>query len=210
MTSLQHPAAGTSTNLRLYGRRVLLRPLMPTDFDAYREVRTRNADWLLQWEPSRLSLAADPIHDRGAFNSRCSLRDRERQAGAAYGLGLFVDNTFCGEVNLNNVQRGALQSGTVGYWVDQAFAGHAYVAEAVVVLARFAFEQLSLHRLEICIIPRNHRSRRVMEKLEIRDEGIAQRFLEINGVWEDHIRYGITVEEWRARHDELSRAWLTT
>ena len=65
-------------------------------------------------------------------------------------------------------------------------------------MAAFAFEQLDLHRLEICIVPRNPNSRRVMEKLAIREEGIAQRFLEINGAWEDHVRYGITVEEWAA------------
>ena len=112
-------------------------------------------------------------------------------------------------MNLNNVQRGALQAATVGYWVDQAQAGHAYVAEAVVVLARFAFEELMLHRLEICIIPRNHRSRRVMEKLQIRDEGIAVRFLEINGVWEDHIRFGFTAEEWADRRAELFGTWLS-
>ena len=46
----------------------------------------------------------------------------------------FVDDHLVGEVNLNNVQRGAMQSGTLGYWIDQAQAGHAYVAEAVVVL----------------------------------------------------------------------------
>ena len=34
------------------------------------------------------------------------------------------------------------------------------------------------------------------------------RFLEINGVWEDHVRYGITVEEWAERRDELTHAWL--
>jgi ribosomal-protein-alanine N-acetyltransferase len=73
---------------------------------------------------------------------------------------------------------------------------------------RFAFEQLRLHRLEICIIPRNTNSRRVVEKLRLRDEGIAQRFLEINGVWEDHVRYGVTVEEWHARREELTAAWL--
>ena len=37
----------------------------------------------------------------------------------------------------------------------------------------------------------------------IREEGVAQRFLEINGTWEDHVRYGITAEEWQARRDEL-------
>jgi ribosomal-protein-alanine N-acetyltransferase len=113
-----------------------------------------------------------------------------------------------GEVNLNNVIRGAMQSGTIGYWIDQTHAGHAYVAEAVVVVVQFAFEQLGLHRVEICIVPRNERSRRVMEKLDIREEGVAQRYLEINGVWEDHIRYGLTVEEWNARRDEFMGAWV--
>ena len=119
-----------------------------------------------------------------------------RAAGVAYGFGVFVDHRLAGEVNLNNVLRGAMQSGTVGYWIDQARAGQGLIAEGVVVLAGFAFEQLDLHRLEICIVPRNPNSRRVMEKLGVREEGIAQRFLEINGVWEDHVRYGFTAEEW--------------
>jgi ribosomal-protein-alanine N-acetyltransferase len=47
-----------------------------------------------------------------------------------------------------------------------------------------------------------------MEKLGIRDEGIALRYLEIDGAWEDHVRYAITTEEWTERRDELERAWL--
>ena len=37
---------------------------------------------------------------------------------------------------------------------------------------------------------------------------IAERFLEINGVWEDHVRYGLTVEEWAQRRAELESSWL--
>jgi ribosomal-protein-alanine N-acetyltransferase len=37
---------------------------------------------------------------------------------------------------------------------------------------------------------------------------VAERYLEINGVWEDHIRYAMTVEEWQARRDELLTAWI--
>ena len=76
------------------------------------------------------------------------------------------------------------------------------------VTLRFAFEAISLHRVEISIIPRNTASRRVVEKLGIRQEGIAERFLEIDGVWEDHVRYGITSEEWAVREPELAREWL--
>ncbi len=76
------------------------------------------------------------------------------------------------------------------------------------MLARHAFEELYLHRLQISIIPRNSASRRVVEKLGLRDEGIAVRYLEINGVWEDHVRYALTVEEWDQRRDELEKEWL--
>ena len=194
---------------RLSGRRILLRPLSPADFAAWREVRIRNEDWLVPWEPQRQRSMPDPTRDRGAFEARCSARDRERAADHAYPFGVFVDQQFAGEVNLNNVTRGALQSATVGYWIDRARAGHGYIAEAVVVLSRFAFEQLQLHRLEVCIVPRNTNSRRVMEKLRFRNEGIAERFLEINGTWEDHVRYAITTEEWAVRQGELVTTWIT-
>jgi ribosomal-protein-alanine N-acetyltransferase len=202
-----HPAR-TSSGLRLYGRRAMLRPLVAPDFPAWSEVRRRNHEWLTVWEPKRSAHAPDPTVDRDAFSARCGQRERDRQTGAGYAFGLFVDNAFAGEINLNNVVRGALQTGTVGYWIDRAKAGRSYVAEGVVVVLRYAFEDLGLHRVEICIVPRNHNSRRVMEKLAIRDEGTALRFLEINGVWEDHVRYGITVEEWESRRDDFVSTWL--
>ena len=207
MTAM-HPARPSSVGLRLYGRRVVLRPLVPQDFNSWSEVRRRNGNWLTVWEPIKLPHHPDPETNREVFAARCGARDRERLAGTQYAFGIFVDGAFAGEININNVVRGAFQSATIGYWIDRARAGHSFMSEAVVVLAQFAFEELKLHRLEICIIPRNKNSQRVMEKLEIRQEGIAQRFLEINGVWEDHLRYGITVEEWQIRRDELLRHWI--
>jgi ribosomal-protein-alanine N-acetyltransferase len=204
--SLRHPSR-TSTPVRLQGRRVVLRPLAANDFRTWSEVRQRNAEWLTMWEPSRPESLPDPSTNRSAFNARCQQRDRDRASGTAHQFGLFIDRHVAGEVNLNNVIRGAMQSGTIGYWIDQRHAGHAYVAEAVVVVMQFAFEQLQLHRLEICIVPRNIRSIRIMEKLAIREEGVAERYLEINGVWEDHVRFGMTIEEWTHRRDALLAQW---
>lgn len=203
-----HPARPTSVGLRLYGKRVVLRPLVPQDFNSWSEVRRRNGDWLTVWEPMKLPHHPDPETNRDVFAARCGARERERLAGSQYAFGIFVDGAFAGEINLNNVVRGAFQSATIGYWIDRARAGRSLMSEAVVVLARFAFTELRLHRLEVCIIPRNANSRRVMEKLAIRQEGLAERFLEINGVWEDHLRFAITVEEWQDRHEELTRDWL--
>lgn len=192
----------------LKGRRITLRPLAVADFGQWQEVRTRCHDWLVKWEPRRPPGAPDVVESRAAFAARCRARDRERQLGAGYGFGIFHGARFCGEININGVQRGPFQNAYVGYWVDEDCAGQGLVPEAVVIVARHAFEELGLHRLQIAIIPRNTPSRRVAEKLELRDEGTAVRYLEINGVWEDHLRYAITAEEWRERRRGLLRDWL--
>lgn len=192
----------------LIGRQVVLRPLAVTDYPAWHEVRTRNAGWLLMWEPMRSLGAPDPVQSRDAFAVRCGARQRERQLGTGYGYGIFVDGHLAGEINLNIVQRGPFQSAYVGYWIDEARAGQGLTPEALVLVCRAAFEDLHLHRLQVSIIPRNGASRRVVEKVGLREEGLAQRYLEINGVWEDHIRYAITVEEWEARRDQLMVDWI--
>ncbi len=209
---VRHPASmlRRQPQPRLRGRRVVLRPLVAADFAAWREVRLRNESWLLPWEPQRHPSLPDPTRDRHAFEARCAARERERGTDNAYPFGVFVGEEFAGEVNINNVTRGALQSATIGYWIDQRHAGNGYIAEGVVVAMKYAFEQVQLHRLEICIVPRNDKSRRVMDKLNIREEGVALRYLEIAGTWEDHIRYGITVEEWIERQATFAAAWLST
>jgi ribosomal-protein-alanine N-acetyltransferase len=192
----------------LFGRRVLLRPLVMSDFPSWQEVRRRNADWLTKWEAQRVAGQPDVVEDRDAYSVRCSARQRERQLGTGHGFGIFVNGDFAGEINLTAVQRGPFQSAYVGYWIDEKHAGNGYMPESVIVLAQFAFEELHLHRIQISIIPRNAASRRVVEKLGIRDEGIALRYLEINGVWEDHVRYGLTSEEWDERRDSWLRDWV--
>jgi ribosomal-protein-alanine N-acetyltransferase len=172
-------------------------------------VRKRSHDWLVVWEPRPIPGQPDAADDRRVFAARCGARDRERQLGSGYGFGIFVGAEFAGEINVSSIQRGPFQNAYVGYWIDQHFAGNSYVPEAAVLVFRFAFEDLALHRLQVAIIPRNARSHRVAEKLRLRNEGTAQRYLEINGVWEDHVRYAITSEEWWTKREGYIREWLT-
>jgi len=195
------------TPLELVGRRITLRTLTEDDYRSWYEVRNRCRDWLVKWEP-RPKGSPPPAEDRVSFAARCSIRDRERQLGTGYGFGIFVQGRFAGEVTLSSVQRGPFQSGFVGYWIDRDLAGQGYVPEAVVMTLHFAFEAITLHRVEISIIPRNRSSLRVVEKLGLRMEGVAERYLEIDGVWEDHARFAMTSEEWQVRRRELLWVWL--
>ena len=46
-------------------------------------------------------------------------------------------------------------------------------------------------------MPINRASIRVLEKAGFREEGLALRYLQINGVWEDHKLFALTAEGWR-------------
>ncbi|MYL08285.1 MAG: GNAT family N-acetyltransferase, partial [Acidimicrobiia bacterium] len=188
--------------------RVELRPLMEADFAEWQAVRRANREWLTPWEPKPPSTQPDVVEDRLAFAARCSARDRERQTLAGSGFGGFAAGRRGGPSTPAGGQRGPFQSGHVGYWIDHRHAGREYAPEALVVVLDCAFENLGLHRVQINIIPRNQASRRVVEKLGIRNEGIALRYLEINGRWEDHVRYAITSEEWQVRGPELVAGWM--
>ena len=195
-------------SLELAGRRVRLATLVESDFPAWLDVRSRCRDWLVPWEP-RSKGAPQPAEDHASFTARCAMRERERQLGSGFGFGIFYEGRFAGEVTLSSILRGPFQNGSIGYWIDKDVAGEGLVPESVVVMLQFAFETLRLHRIEVAIIPRNTASRRVVEKLNLRNEGVALGFLEINGEWEDHVRYAMTSEEWSARAQELRDTWLS-
>jgi ribosomal-protein-alanine N-acetyltransferase len=193
--------------ITLHGRRVLLRTLNEQDYEGWHEVRARCQDWLLKWEP-RSAHSTHLAEDQRSFMSRCAIRERERQIGTAFGFGIFLKGRFIGEITLSSIQRGPLQSAYIGYWIDEAVAGQGLMPEAVVTILQYAFDSLRLHRVEVNIIPRNAASRRVVEKLGLRCEGIAERYLEIAGAWAHPARYAITAEEWGDRAPELVANWL--
>ena len=83
--------------------------------------------------------------------------------------------------------RGAFQSCFISYKLDHTLWGQGYGAEAIAALTEWGFRNLGLHRVEANIMPRNLPSRRAVARAGFEEEGLAKRYLKINGVWEDHI-----------------------
>jgi ribosomal-protein-alanine N-acetyltransferase len=122
---------------------------------------------------------------RAAFRRRLSVYGREMELGNAYPFFIFDsgERVLLGAVTLSNIRRGVAETGTLGYWIGQPYAGAGHATDAVRAVARHAFEALRLHRLEASCLPTNKASRRVLEKAGFRKEGEARAYLKINGVW---------------------------
>lgn len=171
---------------------VTLRPLELSDARAWREVRQRNADWLRPWDATMPPGAPGrPATFKGLVR-RLSRLARDDQAMP---FALLVDGEFAGQVTVNNIVRGSAQFASLGYWLDQKHAGHGYMPLAVAMVIDHAFVIAGLHRIEVAIRPENTNSLRVVEKLGLREYGLAPRYLHIDGEWRDHRLFAITKEE---------------
>jgi [ribosomal protein S5]-alanine N-acetyltransferase len=106
------------------------------------------------------------------------------------------DRTVIGVANLGEFIRGPFQAAYLGYSLARSKQGQGLMHEALSLLISYAFSELRLHRIMANHMPRNARSAAVLERLGFVREGVAKRYLLINGVWEDHVLTSLTNERW--------------
>lgn len=179
----------SESGLRLNGEGVRLRPPRPSDYEPWRDLRARSRAFLQPWEPT---WPQDDL-SRAAFKRRLAAYARDREAGVAYPFFVFRsdDDALVGGITLSNIRRGVAQMGSVGYWCGQPHARQGRIYAATKALAAFAFRSLALHRLEAACLPENAPSRRLLLKAGFTEEGYARAYLKINGVWRDHVLFGL-------------------
>ena len=182
---------------------VLLRPPRLRDARAWSEVRLRNEQWLLPWEPTSRENWRDR-HAQSSWPPLCSALRRAGRGGTMLPFVITYGGRLVGQINVSNVTWGALRGCTVGYWVDGAVAGRGITPTALALVIDHMFSIVGLHRVEVDIRPENAPSLRVVEKLGLRREGYYERFLDIDGGWRDHVAFAVTVEE-VAQSSMLSR-----
>ena len=171
---------------------VVLRPLKRSDAKSWVELRARNADWLEPWEASQPNpIGSYPL----SFGAYVRGLNSQGRAGATLSFAVLVDDELVGQVSLSTIVWGSMCSGNLGYWVSEHVAGRGVIPTAVALVIDHCFAAVGLHRIEINIRPENDRSLRVVEKLGLRDEGLRERFLHIDGDWRDHRAFAVTAEE---------------
>lgn len=184
-----------------------VRPIRLRDAPDWSEVRRRNVDWLARWEATPPDAPRPEGTSVAAFTGMARSLRRQAREGSALPLAVTYDGVLVGQLTIGNIVRGSLNSGYAGYWVDERVAGRGVMPTALAMVVDHCFTRVGLHRVEANIRPENTASRRVVEKLGFRDEGIRLRYLHIDGAYRDHLCYAITAEEvpggllrrWRAR-----------
>jgi ribosomal-protein-alanine N-acetyltransferase len=192
------PWSPRDTTPQLHGERVVLRAPQPRDYKAWRNLRYESRNFLKPFEPRW----TEADLGRGVYFARLKRGQLEAMQGTDYTFFIFVDEgrkeELVGGITLSNIRRRAAQFGTLGYWMGERWAGKGLMTEAVGALLPYAFEGLNLHRVHAAFLPHNMASRRVLEKNGFREEGFAEKYLQIDGRWADHVLFGLTREQFEA------------
>jgi ribosomal-protein-alanine N-acetyltransferase len=165
--------------------RTLIR--LPDEGDANSLLRYRvdNRAHLAPWEPLREAAYYSLEHCQRTIAEGWQAVQQDR----GYPLMVFApdEHRIIATLTFANVVRGAFQACHLGYGVDARQQGQGVMREALTAGLAWAFGPLGLHRVMANYLPRNERSGRLLESLGFEREGYARRYLQIAGVWEDHV-----------------------
>jgi [ribosomal protein S5]-alanine N-acetyltransferase len=180
------------TSYALGGQRILLRSPTVDDFEQWRNLRHNSRNFLVPWEP----LWRDDELLLSSFRKRVSHYANLAHNDHAYPFFIWDHHeVLLGAITLSNVQRGVAQMATLGYWIGEPFAGQGFMTDALATIADFAKDELKLHRLQAACIPTNAASIALLQRRGFAREGFAKSYLKINDQWQDHILWGLALDQ---------------
>lgn len=166
--------------------RLILKVLDETYAHLVLDYYSRNREFLQEWEPLKgEDFYTKEYHEKVLNDELVSI-----ERGNSFRLWMFNkqnQSKIIGCVGFSNIIRGSFLSCHLGYKSDKDEISKGYVTEALQKGIDIMFNDFGLHRIEANIMPKNKRSLRVVEKLGFYSEGLAYKYLRINGTWEDHI-----------------------
>ncbi len=192
---------------RVESARLLLRQVRLMDAREIAELHTdAYAKHLRPWSPQPVphENMAEAIADFENF-TLLALERWEEDLDYRFAVVLKETGSIIGLIGITNIIRGVSRAGFIGYWTGADHINKGYATEATVLALQYAFEMLGLHRVNLWIAEDNSPSLRIVEKLGMRYEGTVIKALYLGGEWKDTKSYGIVIDEWRARREELMR-----
>lgn len=191
ITRIEYSKHRIYSMIELKGKNIVLKNLTPGDADKLLKYYKKNKKHLAPFEPSRDSSFYTLENQRALLNESY----RQLLNGTNIELGIFKSDNLIGKIRLSNIVYGSLKSGVLGYSIDEDEQGKGYMKESVRLFLNYAFNECDLHRVEASALIDNEKSRKVLESVGFKLAGINEKYLLVNGKWQDHATYYIIKDD---------------
>lgn len=194
VTSLRFRLESKARLLELHGERIRLKLTTPEDAEDHLEYYLANREFLAAFEPRK---------DERFYTlegQRMELTERFQQflQGGLVNFGIYRADVLIGKIQLSNIVPGSFRSAMIGYALSRDNLNQGYMSEAVGIICDYCFNDMGLHRLEASTLLHNVASQHVLLNNGFRLLGVNEKYLQINGVWQDHNTYYLTKEQWES------------
>ncbi len=190
ITRIEYNQISKDHLIELNGKNIILKNLTTNNAQEVLEYYNKNKNHLAPFEPTKDS----SFHTLEVQKKLLSKSYREFVNGSSIDLGIFKEEKLIGKIKLSQILHGSFKNGILGYSIDEDEQGYGYMRESVNLLLRYAFNECELHRIEASALVNNNKSRAVLTKSGFKLIGINEKYLLINGKWEDHATYYIVKE----------------
>jgi len=190
ITRIEYNQMSRYSLVELKGKDIILRNLTPMNAEEVLEYYKKNKNHLAPFEPTKDNNFYTLESQKKFLNNSY----REFLSGTNIDLGIFKEERLIGKIKLSRIIHGSLKNGMLGYSIDEDEQGKGYMKESVRLLLKYAFDECELHRIEASALINNEKSRGVLTKCGFKLIGINEKYLLINGKWEDHATYCILKE----------------
>ena len=179
--------------VELEGANVTLKILTAGNAEQLLEYYKKNKKHLEPFEPTRDSSFYTIENQRKILNKNY----KEFLNGVTIEFGIFKEERLIGKIKLSRILHGSFKNGILGYSIDENEQGKGYMKESVYLFLKYAFDECELHRIEASALVNNKKSRKVLTKCGFKLTGINEKYLLINGKWEDHATYYVVKEDFK-------------
>ena len=169
-------------------------PILSTSRLRLRQFRVEDTDAMHQCfaDPDAMRFWNQPVHTKRIETER-AVRRFVDCTPSYYRFWAVADAETDHCLGLVNYHDGHIRSrrAAIGYIINPARHRQGLGAEAVSAMLNFCFGELRLHRLQAFIDPDNAASRRLVEKLGFRSEGLLRDNLRVGDVWRSDLLYAL-------------------
>lgn len=196
ITRVEYNRMNKYSLVELRGKSIILKNLTPADAREMLRYYEKNKKHLAPFEPSK-EASFYTLETQKRFLSKSY---KEFFNGTSVELGIFKHEKLIGKIKLSRILHGSFKNGILGYSIDEDEQSNGYMKESVKLLLKYAFEECDLHRIEASALIDNEKSRMVLERCGFKLVGINEKYLFINGKWEDHATYYILKEDFQKQN----------
>ena len=143
------------------------------------------AKWLV-WPPH-----VKTEKDFGDFIARCK---RDQKRGDAITFGVIYTGKLIGNIAYKYINN-ELKKVEIGYWIAEDYQGKGIISRACARLVEYAFTNLDMSKVEMCVASYNKPSLAVCERLGMTLEGVITNAELVQGRILDHAIYGLHREK---------------